>query len=485
MKKKLCLILCLIFLFCGCTNQIPNLNIKPLNLISDKSNSYFMDLTLDTENGCVYGKQKTNYVNTEDKPIDHIYIQLYPNMYSCVDNLETVTMDYTYPSGYNKGNIFVESVSVNGDSITPVYEDNNKLMKLSLPEPVPCGTSVLLSFEYKVTLPKARTRMGYMNDNFSLTNFYPVVAVYDKAYKTSSYSYIGDPFFTDISDYYVNLTLPKEYNIGSTGEYIEIENEQDKTVKITAKNVRDVAIVASKTLMPYQDYIGNTKVISLASNKDLGSYSLSIAKDALSYFNSTFGTYPYSTLTVVQSELYGGGMEYPNLVLITKDLYNENSISSKKLEWVIAHEIAHQWWYGVVGNDPINDCFVDESLTEYSTLLYMQNKYDEDTFSALKDTFIDSPYKNYEYLITDPVIHKSTKDFSSSFELSMLVYLKGTLMYSELAKDIGSDTLNGILKSYYQNNAYSIVTSDDLISHFNKSYDYDFDKFFNKWLYNK
>ena len=55
--------------------------------------------------------------------------------------------------------------------------------------------------------------------------------------------------------------------------------------------------------------------------------------------------YPYDTYSVIASDFYIGGMEYPTLVMIDQSLYNEKD--KFLLEYVIAHETAHQWWYSV------------------------------------------------------------------------------------------------------------------------------------------
>ena len=77
-------------------------------------------------------------------------------------------------------------------------------------------------------------------------------------------------------------------------------------------------------------------------------------------------------------------MEYPTLVMIDQSLYNEKD--KFLLEYVIAHETAHQWWYSVIGNDEISEPWLDEALTEYSTVLYFEEKYGKEVGSKLIKT---------------------------------------------------------------------------------------------------
>ena len=52
----------------------------------------------------------------------------------------------------------------------------------------------------------------------------------------------------------------------------------------------------------------------------------------------------YEVFTIAESDFYVGGMEYPQIVQIDSTAYKENEVW---LEYLIVHEIAHQWWYGL------------------------------------------------------------------------------------------------------------------------------------------
>ena len=75
-----------------------------------------------------------------------------------------------------------------------------------------------------------------------------------------------------------------------------------------------------------------------------------------------FGAYPYGEADVVlDNNFWFGGMEYPGFVL---DLVSTTSL---------AHELAHQWWYGIVGDDEYTSPWLDESFADYATDLYQGN----------------------------------------------------------------------------------------------------------------
>lgn len=82
------------------------------------------------------------------------------------------------------------------------------------------------------------------------------------------------------------------------------------------------------------------------------------------------------------------------LVMIDQSLYNEKN--EFLLEYVIAHETAHQWWYSAVGNDEISEPWLDEALTEYSTIVYFEQKYGKDMANKLIKTMEIQTKKLFE-----------------------------------------------------------------------------------------
>ena len=100
-----------------------------------------------------------------------------------------------------------------------------------------------------------------------------------------------------------------------------------------------------------------------------------------------FGDYPYSIYNVVQADFCYGGMEYPNLSIISNSIENYDEYLN-----IIVHETAHQWWYNIVGNDEFNEPWLDEALTEFSTVLF----YDyNDGYNYNHKDMVSSAHENY------------------------------------------------------------------------------------------
>lgn len=64
------------------------------------------------------------------------------------------------------------------------------------------------------------------------------------------------------------------------------------------------------------------------------------------------------------------GMEYPGIVT-ARSIRNTGPVNLEDLKYMIDHEIAHQWFYGVVSNDPYNDAWLDEGFANFSEAVYV------------------------------------------------------------------------------------------------------------------
>src|SRR5699024_596396 len=117
------------------------------------------------------------------------------------------------------------------------------------------------------------------------------------------------------------------------------------------------------------------KLYYLDENPSMMKKSLEIGENSLKVFNKLFGQYPYGAYSIVMTE-FPTGMEYPGIVFISEDYFREEL--SSRLEQVIVHETAHQWWYGLVGNDQIKEAWLDESLASYSESIYYKEIYGEE-----------------------------------------------------------------------------------------------------------
>ena len=171
----------------------------------------------------------------------------------------------------------------------------------------------------------------------------------------------------------MTLSAPEDYMVISTGSEAQ---SADGTWTLKADNVRDFAVIAGNGFEKLSGKAGNITVNSWyysgsERDKKQGEVSLKAAIDAVNAFCDAWGEYPYDTLDVVQTPYNAGGMEYPGLVRIAEmyaDLIEAEGDESLRLD--VAHEVAHEWFYAVVGNDQYREAWLDESFAVYGEFVY-------------------------------------------------------------------------------------------------------------------
>ena len=176
-------------------------------------------------------------------------------------------------------------------------------------------------------------------------------------------------------------------------------------------------------------------------------------------------------------------MEYPNLVLISDKYQDQYDI-----DYVIVHEIAHQWWYGIVGNDEYNHAWMDEGLAEYSTLIFFrENKEYGQDFNEFINNATES-YKLFEKVfikVTGSVngtMDRGLDEFMTEPEYVQCTYTKGVLLFNTIEESVGEKKFFKALQYYFKEFKYKNATPADMIYCFNKATGYDLEDIFNSYI---
>lgn len=433
-------------------------------------------------------KQKINYINNEDEALTELYLHLYPKSFNIGAESSVVGVlnkNKAYYNGDSEGDINIDSVTASQDVKQMTYLNKDEdILRIELASPLATRDNIELNFEYSVVIPNCNHRFGYGENTINVANFYPIMAVYDNGeYALDSYHSNGDPFYSDVANYDITITVPEAYTIASTGvEKKHTIDNGSKTVNYNAKAVRDFAFVLSDKFEMISSNIDGVEVMYYYYDDLNAEASLQTSIDSLITFEELFGDYPYSTLSVVKANFVHGGMEYPNMVLISDDVDGADYTN------VIIHEIAHQWWYGVVGNNECVNSWLDEGLTEFSTLLFYEknSSYNVDPAEIISN--ITKSYATFVDLYTsilgevDTTMNRNIADFDTEPEYVYITYVKGNLLFNTLRDYIGQDKFIKGLKKYYSDNAFDIATPEDLISAMESTSGMDLTEFFNSWI---
>jgi hypothetical protein len=318
---------------------------------------------------------------------------------------------------------------------------NCTALKITLPAPLAQGASGSIGFDLSITVTAGVDRFGHDGSYYFIGNALPVLAIRDGAgWHLDPYTDNGESFYALSSDYTVTLDHPTSLAVPATGTSADRAGTSGRTITTAVgKQVREFAWAAG----PFVKTTGTTAAgvvvnVYRVSSVSAGNASsmLSTARSALDAHAGRFGAYPYGEADVVlDNGFWFGGMEYPGFVL--------DVISSTAL----AHELAHQWFYGIVGDDEYTTPWLDEGFTDYATDLY-----NNITGSGCGITWQSSAER-----LTNSMAYWD----AHSSRYSTVVYNYGKCTLHDLRRLIGTTAMANLLKSYAASHWYGVSTVAD------------------------
>lgn len=424
--------------------------------------SITVDAAFDPERKQLTATQTLILVNRWAETLDHVTLRSYSGAYLAQETSPAATdelFDSCYGRGFSTGGLLMDSASANGESVQYAWEDDARtVLTLPLGTPWAPGESLTVQLTYHVHIPYCASRFGVDEGIWALGNVFPTLAVReDGAWRTDAYISIGDPFLSECANWVVRLTLPKTYRVAATG-YAEPVATGDKAVyTFEAKAVRDFALVISEEYEVVTGMAGDTMLIACARERGAAREMLRYAQQAMTCFEAHYGPYVYPTLTLAETSFPFSGMEYPRMVMIGASTVKT---AGQTLEFAVAHETAHQWWYAMVGSDPWNQAWQDESLCEYALMDYIGQYYG----AANRDNAI---YQRIETALRITIPRSVTPGspidyFSDLTEYSQVVYRRGAALWIALETHLGKDGLDAALKDYQSKYRFAIATREEL-----------------------
>ncbi len=317
----------------------------------------------------------------------------------------------------------------------------------------------------------------------SLASFYAVLGPFhDGKWDKPEGSSMGDLGADRLSHVRARVLAPANAKVVSSGI-----SSQSATIAagdaglrretlIRAAMVRDFALLVSSRFESASRKVGDVEVRShfVERDKEAGARVLEAAASSLATYEKLFGRYPYVDLDVVEAPLVGGagGVEFSGLVTVASMLYRPalsegpmgmlagllggaghdarvKELTDSMLEFVTAHEVAHQWWPGLVGSDSRQHPFQDEALAQWSAVLHIKERYGPERAKLEADRQVLANYHTMRLLGSeDGAVDRPVDAFSGELAYAGLVYGKGPFFYRELQKALGDAVFFERMRAY-------------------------------------
>jgi hypothetical protein len=460
---------------------------------------YQMELRLKPLTCELEGQLEINFLNTFGEPLGDVVLRTYPNV--------------AHLLGADGPNLTLGEVRVNGQP-AEVRQLHPTTFAVRLTTPLAPGARVRVALSFQSRVPRlpegADTPMagagaddltqqmfgkeqqggygvfacgaGMLNLGF----FYPIIpARTDGAWDTDAPAGLGDVAHFEVANYLVKVTLPNDQVVASSGQQVgekPLGSGADalKEVYLLGAGVRNFALQVSSRYEVKEAQAGDVRVryFHTAETAQRADENLQIAVASLQSFEEMFGPYPWPELDVADAPLIGGagGMEYPGLVTVAMALTTASGAGGQPtdlmgmlmqqtgmVEFVIAHEVAHQWWHALVGSDSNRHPFLDEALANYSGVLYYDHRHGAQAAEEQLEMQLRMPFQLFAMMGgRDGVVDRPTSAFGSQMEYAALVYGKGALFLHAFRGALGAKALLKGLKGYAQANAFRQAEPGDL-----------------------
>ena len=429
-------------------------------------NRYTIEATIDPSARTIAGHERLEYTNRDTVTLGTLYFHLYPNL-----------PDFG-------GQLAIDDVAVDGQTIDVAYELRRYLLRIELPQPLPPGASTVVSLEFSTRAPQnAAAKYGAFNKQggvLALASSYPIVAmVRGGAWDIGWPDGRGDFVNSETALYELTLTAPADWQIISTGVVRDgrLDGGQ-QTARIISGPQRDVMVAVAQYEAISSDAEG-TRITAYfrPGHANGGRIVLDSAIRALQTYNTRYGRYPLAELDLLEVDARTFfGVEYPGMILLQSNLYTGRP---GELAITTAHEVGHQWWYSLVGNDVQTEAWLDEALASYSEIVYAEAAGG----AAAAERALAGFRQRYRGAVAagrDAPIEQPTASFRGNYVA--LVYGKAVLFFQALRKQIGEAAFDRFLHEYYAQHRYGFVQGSDLLDSAERACGCELDELYANWI---
>lgn len=431
---------------------------------------YLMDVKLDVNTHKLTGNQKLTYYNNSKDTLTKVFYHLYFNAFQPGSMMDVRSRNIMDPdprvgdriSKLNDSEIGYQHIlSLKQDGKDVSKNVNGTLLEVVLNKPILPGGKAVFDMQFEAQVPSQIRRSGRNSREgiaYSMTQWYPKLAEYDFQ-GWHAYQYVAREFHGVWGDFDVKITLDPRYVIGGTGKLQNADKvghgyeKQGTTVKrpvgdltwhFIAKNVHDFAWAADPEYKHERVEGPDGMEIHLfyqpgEKTTDNWTKLKDFSVKHFEFMNRTFGKYPYETYSIIQGG--DGGMEYPMCTLIT----GERSLGS--LVGVMAHEVAHSWYQGVLGINESLYPWMDEGFTDFASNEAMSSMFND--VSPLHQGSYGGYFALVKSGLQEPASQHSDH-YSTNRAYGTAAYNMGTVFLHQLKYIIGSENFyKGMRRFYY------------------------------------
>lgn len=500
-------------------------NKKPYEGYWQQDVHYTINAILNEEDELINGQEILVYTNNSPNTLTEAYFHLYQNAVqpgSLTDELYKQNKAKVTFGKYEaqKLGTVIHSIQINPEdkpirdepreSQNIAFEIQNTLLKIKLPTPLKPGDSIAFHIDFTTYFDRGsiRRRMkvydhhGYKH--FNGVHWYPRICVYDRKFTWETDQHVEKEFYGDYGFFNISLTLPNHYVVEATGtlvnkddvlpaalrKQLDIANFKDKPIgsqpsvitepngsfktwNFQAVNVHDFAWTADPTYRIGETTWNGIQCVAIAQENNAAGWqqTAQFTAKVIATYSRDFGMYNYPKIVCADA---ADGMEYP-MITLDGGYYPSH-------QGLIAHEVGHNWFFGMVGSNETYRAALDEGFTQFLTAWCMR-KLTKESQPELKRAF--AGYMEDAIDGTDEVLETHSNDFHSATGHGggyKHVYYKTASMLYNLQYYLGDSVFLQAMKNYVEQWKFCHPYIEDFRNSIIQSAQTDLNTFFDQWF---
>ncbi len=473
---------------------------------------YDLAIRLDTTAHVATVKQRVTWTNRHARPADELVFNVYPrykidpkDITVIAKTVELLRQDPCVALDVEGRSGEVTAVrSAAGATLATYWQAKlDTALVVPLPEPVGPGQCVTVEIDYTIRLPHKQGRWGHWDDVCYLNHWHPTLAFYDDTgWQPTPFVPWHQPFFLDAGVYRASIDVPLGQMVACSAPLsrpIDLGNgwtryESEPVV------VRDFTLTASNR---YREYCGEAdgtavRVVALPEHEWYAKEMVKIAQECIPVYNRWFGPMPCKHFTIAESFFPWNGNECGALVLIDHRVFMMPHLARGYVDYLVSHEILHQWWYNAVGTDGYRETWMDEGVATYFAHRYMNQK------CGKNNTMLDWPKgfgwlpniqrENYRFASRAgsirrcddvPAVAPSMEEFGSVVGLFSGAYDRGSKLVGMIEDRLGEAATFDFFRRLYARHYFRVMRVADFRRELEEYTGRSWADYFQNWVYGK
>ncbi|MGO0058576.1 FtsX-like permease family protein [Brevibacillus fluminis] len=366
---------------------------------------------------------------------------------------------------WRKGKAEINSIMLHGKTLAYTVSDDT--LQVHLPEVMHPGDKVSITIRYQFDVPQKGLRYTQEEEGYYLAQAYPMLATYHQGWKKKEYMSFSESYNTGFSDFTVSFRIPDGYSVFSSSDQDPAGNVKTGTVTVNRSREMFIAILKNVEVMTAKVGEVEVRVIGKKGQRQEMQLAMETAGQALPFFEERIGKYANNQLDLV---LGGIAMEYPGIVTVGSD---QPANRIRDFQETVVHELAHQWFYGVVANDPYTDGWLDEGIVTLATSMYF--------YDAMADNSSFVRWAEKVPLAKGKASNLPLDQYQETKVLGPLYAQPAVRLWDLLSLYGDIDEGWRFLKAYFETYAYKQVDTDEFLRFVTAYFPVE-KKYFASWL---